>query len=42
VNRVFIVGLDVVMRTTFNVIYYLLPEYVRNAVVIVGPYELKE
>jgi len=26
VNRIFIVGLDIVMRTTYNIVYYLLSE----------------
>ena len=37
VSNVFLIGLDIVMRTTYNIVYYLMPETSRNTVIIVGP-----
>ena len=42
INRNFIIGLDIVLRTTYNVMYYFIPEFTRNALVVVGYWELKE
>lgn len=42
INRTFVVGLSYFLRKTYSMLYYFLPEFTRNVLIVVEDAELKK